>query len=171
MSKIAFITLAISTLLLSACQNNLTHTQGSQSTSTVSQMTAYRPIALTTTNLQGKWRLLAVSENGAEYKAPTLKGRDGKDIILQINQDYAGVTNGCNGVSAQYKVEKDQVKFSDAMSTLMLCESSLMAVDDLATQLLKGKVQLQQLVDDQANAVEMLITVGNTRYKFVRLSA
>lgn len=79
--------------------------------------------------LQGEWRVVEL--NGAQI-AP------GSQASLRFDSDGRVSGKGsCNRYGASYRVEKDRISFTPAMSTRMACAPPLMAQESLFFSILQ----------------------------------
>ncbi len=90
-------------------------------------------------SLVGTWRLNAYGPKETPTPAVT-----GAEATLTFD-NKAGVTGnaGCNSLGGTYKVDGDQITFSDVVSTLMACDDSRMAQESAVTQVLSGTAKYE----------------------------
>jgi putative lipoprotein len=85
-----------------------------------------------TTSLIGSWKFTSYSR--ADVLTPAVSGTEAG---LTFNNDGTISGNsGCNGFGGSYKVEGDQVSFSEVVSTLMACDEPRMAQEGAFHQVL-----------------------------------
>ena len=83
-------------------------------------------------SLIGSWKLTSYSH--ADVLTPAVSGTEAG---LTFNDDGTMTGNsGCNGLGGNYKVESDQVTFSEVVSTLMACDEPRMAQEGAFHQVL-----------------------------------
>jgi putative lipoprotein len=83
-------------------------------------------------SLIGSWKLTSYSH--ADVLTPAVSGAEAG---LTFNHDGTISGNsGCNGFGGSYKVEGDQVSFSEVVSTLMACDEPRMAQEGAFHQVL-----------------------------------
>ena len=83
-------------------------------------------------SLTGSWKLTSYSR--ADVLTPAVSDTEAG---LTFNDDGTISGNsGCNGFGGSYKVEGDQVAFSEVVSTLMACDEARMAQEGAFHQVL-----------------------------------
>ena len=83
-------------------------------------------------SLIGSWKLTSYSH--ADVLTPAVSGTEAG---LTFNDDGTLTGNsGCNGLGGSYKVEGNQVTFSEVVSTLMACDEPRMAQEGAFHQVL-----------------------------------
>ncbi len=90
-------------------------------------------------SLVGTWKLTAYGPKETPTPAVT-----GVEATLTFD-DKGSVTGngGCNSLGGTYKVNGDQITFSDVISTLMACDDSRMAQESAVTQVLAGTAKYE----------------------------
>ncbi|SRR6266487_2064838 len=85
------------------------------------------------------WKLTAYGPKETPTPAVT-----GAEATLTFD-DKGSVTGngGCNSLGGTYKVNGDQITFSDVISTLMACDDSRMAQESAVTQVLAGTAKYE----------------------------
>lgn len=84
--------------------------------------------------LAGTWKLTAYGPKATPTPAVT-----GAEATLTFD-DTGSVTGngGCNSLGGTYKVNGDQITFSDIVSTLMACDDARMAQESAVAKVLSG---------------------------------
>ncbi|HUE98049.1 MAG TPA: META domain-containing protein [Anaerolineales bacterium] len=83
-------------------------------------------------SLIGSWKLTSFGP----VDAPITAVAD-TEAGLTFNEDGTVVgSSGCNGLGGNYTVEGDQIRFSEIVSTLMLCDEPLMGQEEAVYQVL-----------------------------------
>lgn len=125
------------TLLLAACQNPMTHNTPTQT----SHNTAASNEQLTATQLSDEWILV-------DHAA---RGNDNQPLRFKFDNGQVSLLNGCNNIWAPYQIEGKHLQVGTVMSTRMACEDKLMAVDALASQLLRGQIRVEHIRIEHVN--------------------
>jgi heat shock protein HslJ len=86
------------------------------------------------TSLVGTWILTAYGPQGAT--TPVASGSQAW-VTFDKNGSLSG-TSGCNSFGGNYKVEGDQVTFSNLASTLMACADPLMTQEGTVFKVMNG---------------------------------
>lgn len=90
-------------------------------------------------SLNGSWKLSSYSH--ADVLTPAVPGTE---AVLTFNNDGTVTGNsGCNGFGGNYKVEGDQVTFSEVVSTLMACDEARMAQEGAFHQVMTDTAAFQ----------------------------
>jgi heat shock protein HslJ len=130
--KMYLLTLAIITLILSACAAQSTPQGPGKSESSDPKPPTEEPAA--SESLLGAWKLTAYGP--ADSPTPAVEG---VDAGLTFNEDGTITgTSGCNGLGGDYSVEGDQITFGEFVSTLMACDDPIMAQEDAAHKVMAG---------------------------------
>lgn len=127
-------TLAL-TLLLAACQNPMTHNTPTQTSTSTVATSEHLPVTLTAAQLSDEW---VVVDHAA-------RGNDNQPLRFKFDNGQVSLLNGCNNIWAPYQIEGHGLQIGAVMSTRMACEDKLMAVDALASQLLRGQIRVERL--------------------------
>lgn len=84
--------------------------------------------------LAGTWKLSAYGPKASPTPAVT-----GAEATLTFeNSDRVMGNGGCNSLGGTYKVNGDQITFSDIVSTLMACEDARMAQEGAVAKVMTG---------------------------------
>ena len=83
-------------------------------------------------SLTGSWKLTSYSH--ADVLTPAVAGTEA-GLIFKDDGTVTG-NSGCNGLGGSYKLEGDQVTFSEVVSTLMACDEPRMAQEGAFHQVL-----------------------------------
>lgn len=106
-------------------------------------------------SLTGSWKLTSYSR--ADVLTPAVSDTEAG---LTFNDDGTISGNsGCNGFGGSYKVEGDQVAFSEVVSTLMACDDARMAQEGAFHQVLTDTATF--------NIEENTLTITNNDYVLV----
>lgn len=116
-------TAGLCTVLLSACT--------AAGSGTVSAQPA-ESVPISETQLAGTWQLTAVRQNG--QAAGTGSGSDGQALTVRFDPQThrLEILNGCNRLSAPYRIENGRLNTGLMLSTRKMCEPGLMHLDQLA---------------------------------------
>ena len=87
-----------------------------------------------TAPLTGTWKL--TSYGPKETPTPAATGAEAT-LTFDGTGNVTG-NGGCNSLGGKYKVDGDQITFSDVTSTLMACDDERMAQEGAVTQVLSG---------------------------------
>jgi heat shock protein HslJ len=71
-----------------------------------------------------RWRLTAYQRDGALQNPP-----EGADVTLEFSGDHAGGRGGCNLYSAQIELDQFTIRFSQVVSTRMMCPPPFMDIE------------------------------------------
>lgn len=131
---------------------------------TDSQMT--KKVALTHDNLQNHtWKLVSVTDKAGKPIHQGLFINPEKPLMMQFHKEgRVNFINTCNRMWGNYQIKNNNVIVGDLASTMMMCEPDLMKFDNLASNLLKGKFQLEQT---SINKHKLIITSGNQISVFI----
>lgn len=148
-------------LFLTACQSN-----DIQKSSDIQQIQVhtqdlredYQVLPMTAQALSGVWQL----------QDSSLVGSDNQALKLHFDDGVVSVVNGCNNIKAGYRVSS-QLSIDRPMSTRMMCDETLMALDNLASGLLGGQVTLYESLS--LGQVFLGIQVGNKTYRLTKVSS
>ncbi len=90
-------------------------------------------------SLVGTWKLTAYGPKETPTPAVT-----GAEATLTFD-DKGSVTGngGCNSLGGTYKLDGDQITFSEVVSTLMACDDARMAQESIVTQVLSGSAKYE----------------------------
>lgn len=146
MKKLAGIVLIIISVCgVSACTHQSVNT-GSISGDILPQLGLNATMPMTKDNLVGQWQL------------------EDSPLVLSFGQDDVAVLNGCNHVRAKYQITHDKLTISSPISARMMCEPSLMQIDELATQLFQGEFTIGYLMSDVPKTAIMTIRTDGGLY-------
>lgn len=155
------------TFCLLACAACNTHTLQSNTTP------MHQPVTISQNHLVGTWRLHTWTQNGT-LQAP-IKGADGEHLTIQFTQtdERIAVLNGCNFMSAPYRIEQEQLKIGPFLSTRKMCEPELMQVDALAGKLLQenNRFKLERSGGGTVGHVQWIIDMDNAQYRFIQIKS
>jgi len=85
-------------------------------------------------SLVGSWKLTAYGS--ADSPTPAVENIEA-DLNFAKDGKLTG-NGGCNGLGGNYKVDGDQITFSQITSTLMACDDPQMAQEDVVHKVLTG---------------------------------
>ena len=111
-------------------------------------------------SLIGSWKL--ISFGSASAPTPAVAGADA-GITYNNDRTITG-NSGCNGFGGKYKVDGNQITFSEIASTLMACDDARTAQETAVKQVLTGtatyKIEGNTLTLTNNNMVLILTTVS-----------
>lgn len=102
--------------------------------------------------LTGTWKLTAYGPK----ETPTPAVVDSEAALTFDGKDGVTGSGGCNSLGGKYKVDGNQITFSDVTSTLMACDDERMAQESAVTQVLSGTA------DYEINDNTLTMTSGDT---------
>lgn len=140
-------------LILTACASNQVIVNSTSNVSKVN-VNLSQVLPMNEQQLAGIWQLTN----------HTLLGNDNQPLKLQFQQGKVSVLNGCNHINASYQIVNNHLTINSPISTRMACEETLMALDNLAVTLLKGKIVLEKVVDSSTQNISLKITTDGKNY-------
>lgn len=145
---------------LTACQSdNIKNISSTNVSSHMSKSALFQELSMNEQHLSATWQLKDSSFKGDNNQPLTLKFEKGEVLVL----------NGCNNMRASYEIKDNHLMIGSPISTRMMCEPSLMALDNLATKLLKGKVILQKTTDNLSNNISLKIITHDENYQLIKV--
>jgi heat shock protein HslJ len=115
--------------------------------------------------LIGTWNLTAYGPKDAPTPAVT-----GANAFLTFAADgTVGGSGGCNSLGGTYKVNGDEITFSEITSTLMACEDERMAQEGVVTQVLTGTAEYEingNTLTLTNNDLVLVFTAASTSYPY-----
>ncbi|MCC8400815.1 META and DUF4377 domain-containing protein [Paraburkholderia sp. MMS20-SJTN17] len=125
---------------------------------------AANPVSPSGTDLLTRyhWQLNnAIDRNGTHLDA--LFVRPDKPLQLDFSPYRITVVNGCNSMGAGYTVRKGYLQIGPMVSTMMACpDPALAALDDAISQRVRGSVNVNLLVRDDAPSLQLITDSGDT---------
>ena len=107
----------------------------------------------------GPWKLTAYGPGGAPTPAI-----EGVDAGLTFNEDGTVTGSaGCNGLGGDYKIEGDQIRFGEFVSTAMACDDPIMSQEEAAHQVMTGSAPYEiagETLTITNNAMVLVFTRG-----------
>jgi len=92
-----------------------------------------------TAPLTGTWKLTAYGP----METPTPAVTDAEAILTFDADGNVTGNGGCNSLGGKYKLDGDQITFSEITSTLMACDDERMAQESAVTQVLSGTAKYE----------------------------
>ena len=90
-------------------------------------------------SLVGNWILTGYGPEGSASAAVT----DSQASLTFSADGTVTGTSGCNGFGGEYKLDGDQITFSELISTLMACDGRLMIQEGTMFKVLNGAASFQ----------------------------
>ncbi len=90
-------------------------------------------------SLVGTWKLSAYGPK--ETPTPAVTGAEA--TLTFDNKGSVTGNGGCNSLGGTYKVNGDQITFSDIVSTLMACDDARMAQESAVAKVLSGAAKYE----------------------------
>lgn len=108
------------------------------------------------------WQLNnAIDRNGTHIDA--LFVRPDRPVQLDFSPYRITVVNSCNNMGAGYTVRKGYLQIGPMISTMMACPNpALAALDDAISQRVRGSVNVNLLVRDNAPSLQLVTDSGDT---------
>lgn len=105
------------------------------------------------------WQLVSVTDKAGKPTAQGLFNSANKPLVAVFDKNSVHFKNTCNHIWGNYQITDGQVKVGDMASTMKLCESTLMAVDNLAPDTLVGAYT----IDKPQGKLPILTISSNTQ--------